>query len=275
MKVNEIMSRDVIFAAPECPIDQAIRLFEGHTFRHLPVVDENRLVGMVSDRDIALSTGWVLASHRNASDTGGPQLVEEIMNRDIRSLGEEDEVKKAAGLFLDERIGAMPIVREGEVVGIVTTTDLMRACREADLRYDWKIRPDAVVSDWMSPEVRTVSPDSSVFDALDLCKDGSVRHLPVVEGNKLVGMISDRDLRFGLGQEIVSDQVAQDEGRLEVSQTPISALMTTEVITIRKGDLLSAAADSLLKHGFSALPVQERGRLAGIITHTDILRSCC
>jgi len=275
MKVTEIMSRDLVCAAPDCPLDEAIRMFEAHPFRHLPVVDSGQLVGMVSDRDISLSTGWVLASHRSHAEGSGPRAVSEIMRREVKSLGEEDEVASAAKLFLDERIGALPVIDEGRIVGLITTTDLLQACREDDPGFDWKIRPKDPVEKWMTADVHTVSPDTAIFDALDICHEKGVRHLPVVEDGQLVGMISDRDLRFGLGQEIVSDQVAQDEGRLEVSQTPVSALMTVEVITIGQDDLLTTAADRMLEHGFSALPVLKGGRLAGILTQADLLRSCC
>lgn len=274
MNVTEVMTRDVVFAAPDCPLDEAIRLFESHSFRHLPVVDGKRLVGMISDRDIALSTGWILASHRAAGDDSGPQSVGEVMAKEVRSLDDDAEVRHAADLFLEERIGALPIVKDDLLVGILTTTDLLRACRAEDSGVDWRIREDATVENWMSREVKTVAPEAPMFDALDLCKQAEVRHLPVLEGTRIVGMVSDRDLRFGLGQEIVSDQVAQNEGRLEVCEISVDGVMTTEVVTVDIKDSLAKAADLLIEHGFSALPVLEGGKLAGILTHTDILRSC-
>jgi CBS domain-containing protein len=275
MKVSEIMTREVLYAAPDCPLDEAIRLFETHGFRHLPVVESGRLIGMISDRDVALATGWILSSYRSSEDGNGPQTVGEVMKTGIRCLPDHATVNQAAALMLDDRISALPLLNDRLLVGLITTTDLLRTCRVDDPGFDWKIRPDATVSAWMSKEVRTIDPDMQMFDALDVCKDGAVRHLPVIEGGKLVGMVSDRDLRFGLGQEIASDMVAQGEGRMELTQTPISALMTTEVVTIGSKALLSEAADKMLERGFSALPVVDGDELVGIITQTDILRSCC
>lgn len=275
MKVSDIMSREVVYTSPQCPLDEAIHLFETHPFRHLPVVDEGRMVGMISDRDVALATGWILSSYRGSRDGPGPESVGEIMRESVRCLPDHATVNQAANLFLEEKISALPLIADKELVGVITTTDLLRTCLDGDPGFDWKIREGSTVDAWMSSDVCTADPDMPLFDALDACKDEHVRHLPVVEGGKLVGMISDRDLRSGLGQEIASDMVAQGEGRLELAQTSVAALMATEVVTVAPRSSLKEAANLMLEHGFSALPVVEDGVLAGILTQTDILRSCC
>ena len=122
MKVSRIMTREAISVAPECPLDEAIRLFESCRFRHLPVAEKGKLVGLISDRDIALTTGWILAAYRQGEDAAGPSRVDEIMRRDIRSLGPGDPLSEAAAIALDHRVGAIPIVSHGELEGIVTTT---------------------------------------------------------------------------------------------------------------------------------------------------------
>lgn len=274
MKVSKVMTREVISVAPECPLDEAIRLFESCRFRHLPVAQKGELVGMISDRDIALATGWILTAYRQGEDSSGPSKVEEIMRREVVSLGPGEPLSAAAAVVLDHRVGAIPIEAGGELQGIVTTTDLLRACRSADADSDWRLPDGVKVVQAMTRDVRTVEPELLMEDAIDLCQEEHIRHLPIVEGGKLVGMVSDRDLRFGLGQEIVSDMLAEEEGRLEIPQTPLSALMSLEVVTICAEASLAEAADVLLERGFSALPVLEGNCLVGILTSTDLLRSC-
>jgi len=275
MRISEIMTGDVVSVPPDCSLDDATRLFESCRFRHLPVVEKERLVGMISDRDVALATGWILSSYRNAAENNGPLTVGQVMRADVFTLEVEDSIQEAVAIVLDHRVSAVPLLRRGRLAGIVTTTDLLRASRNHVPNHGWNIDPGAQVRSSMSSELITVGPDELIDEALDRCQKELVRHVPVVEAGRLVGLISDRDLRFGLGQEIVSDQVAQDEGRLEVSQTPVSALMATELVTIAPGDRLTEAADRMIEHGFGSLPVVEEGRLVGIITQTDILRSCC
>ncbi len=275
MRTSEIMTREVVSVAPEYTLDETIRLFEACRFRHLPVLEKGCLVGMISDRDIALATGWILASYRHAKENSGPQTVGQIMRTDVITMAPDSTINAVAKLMLDKRINSVPLIEEDQLAGLVTTTDLLRACRHGKSGFDWKIREGARVEESMSTEVCTITPDQLMTEAIDLCQDESVRHLPVLDAGELVGIISDRDLRFGLGQEIVSDMVAQEEGRLEVPRTPLSALMTTTVVTINALESLEAAADSMLEHGFSALPVVQGGQLIGIITQTDVLRSCC
>ncbi|MCB9914621.1 MAG: CBS domain-containing protein [Planctomycetes bacterium] len=274
MKVAKVMTREVITVAPDCPLDEAIRLFESCRFRHLPVVEKGRLLGMISDRDIALSTGWILQAYRQDSEGSGPSTVGQIMHEHVRSVGPNAPLSEAATIVLDHRVGAVPVVTDGELQGLVTTTDLLRACHAPSADSDWRVPEGMLVQDAMTRDVRTAGPDMLMEDAIDLCQHESVRHLPVVESGRIVGMVSDRDLRFGLGQEIISDMLAQEEGRLEVPQTPLSALMSMEVVTIGAHESLAKAAEQILQHGFSALPVVKDGKLVGILTNTDILRSC-
>lgn len=275
MNISEIMTREIVSAQPNCPLDDAIQLFESHRFRHLPVLEEGRLVGILSDRDIALATGWILSNYRSTDDNSAPQRVVQIMTRDVHSLPASADASDAAELILEHRISAVPVLEGGAVVGLLSTTDLIRAASDRGASSDWKLREGAHVDDWMSRDVKTVGPDTAMLDALDLCKLSGVRHLPVLERGRLVGMISDRDLRFGLGQEIASDLVAQDEGRLEEVSIPITGLMTPEVVTVELGSSLQIAAERMLSGGFSALPVVQGDDLVGMLTQTDLLRSCC
>ncbi len=273
MKVSKIMTSEVVSVAPDCPLDEAIRLFESCHFRHLPVAAKEGLVGMISDRDIALATGWILAAYRQGEDSSGPSSVQQVMHEGVNTLGPDAVISEAAAIVLDNRVGAVPIIKNNELRGLVTTTDLLKACLALDADSDWRIPEGMRVEAAMSKDVCTATPKMHMEQAIELCQSEAVRHLPIVEGGTLVGMISDRDLRFGLGQEIISDMLAQDEGRLEIPQTPLSALMSMEVVTIGADEPLTRAAEVMLEHGFSALPVLHGGKLVGIVTSTDVLRS--
>lgn len=246
-----------------------------HTFRHFPVVEKRPLVGMVTDSDIAILTGWILAEQRHATWGMGPHRVGENMQEALICLNEDATVQDAAHIILEKRIGAIPVLRGQTIVGIVTISDLLRASTQSDSAEDWKVRPDAEVADWMSKPAVLATPENSVYEALDLCKEHGVRHVPVVEDIHLVGIISDRDLRYGLEQEIVSDRIAQSEGRMVLGKTPVTTLMALDVISLDVSNTLADATTILLEHRFSALPVLDKGHVVGIGTHTDLLLSCC
>lgn len=275
MKLSQIMSKGVITVEPCFSLDDAIRVFERCNFRHLPVEEDGRLVGMLSDRDLSLATGWSLSSQRDLVDDSTPSRVLEIMHSPVISLGPDGSPEEAARLMLEQRIGAVAVIAaDGHIAGIVTTTDLLRAFRDEEMETEMRIDPSVGVASCMSTDVATLGPDDFLEDAIELCKARRVRHVPILEDGRLIGMASDRDLRFGMGQEVIADMIAEERGRLEVARTPLSALMAIDVPTIGDEESLAEAADRMLRQRLSALPVMRRGRMVGILTDSDILRHC-
>lgn len=104
----------------------------------------------------------------------------------------------------------------------------------------------------------TVTPQDTLATAQAKMHAGGFRRLPVVENGQLVGIVSDRDVR-------------QHVGHLE--QTKVNAVMTEEVVTVTPLTTLEEAAQVLLKRKIGGLPVVEEGKLAGIITTSDILQA--
>jgi len=272
MHIDKIMTSGPVTVEPECPLDDAIRLFEQCGFRHLPVMDDEVLVGMVSDRDLSLATGWVLTDYRKTEDSKGPEIVREIMRSPVLSLSTLDTPEDAAALIVGKRIGAVPIMNGKKLAGIVTETNLLKAFRDEHLSTDLGEDNGITVDQMMTKEVDSLGPDQFMEDALELCVAKGYRHVPIVESGRVIGMISDRDLRFGLGQEMVSDMSAQESGRLEIARTPLSALMAVDVISVDSRCTLRQAIDVMLQHHFGALPVVNGSRLVGILTQTDVLK---
>jgi acetoin utilization protein AcuB len=126
------------------------------------------------------------------------------------------------------------------------------------------------VHEWMSPDPVTVAPDTDVREARRLLQRYGVRHLPVVRGGRLVGIVSDRDVRLEQAAlEALDDRrlVALVRGERDVSE-----VMTAAVHTISPDGSVTEAARTMLSRRISALPVvDDGGRLLGVITSTDCL----
>jgi acetoin utilization protein AcuB len=128
-----------------------------------------------------------------------------------------------------------------------------------------------IVQQVMSSEVRTLRPESSVRLAMKVIVLEDIRHLPIVEGGRLVGIVSARDLRAALAG-ILEHRECPDEVERRWSQ-PISNLMRTEVLAVHPEAELVEAIDLMIAHRIGALPVVEAGtfRLVGILSYVDIL----
>jgi acetoin utilization protein AcuB len=125
------MTRNLILVSPEDSVEVAIDLLRRRGVRHLLVAKNKRLVGIVSDRDIKRALD-PRKTRKKLLGVGGlyfllePILVREIMTRDPVTIGPTLSVQEAASIMVAERFGALPVVRGGDLVGVVTETDLLR-----------------------------------------------------------------------------------------------------------------------------------------------------
>lgn len=114
------------------------------------------------------------------------------------------------------------------------------------------------VSRWMTKDPAAVESTDTLAAVRKIMDQGRFHRAPVVDGGKLVGIVSDRDLR-------------QHTGAL--ARVKVNAAMSTPVVSVTPSTMLEEAANLMVKHKVGGLPVVDRGRLAGIITATDLLRA--
>jgi CBS domain-containing protein len=117
--------------------------------------------------------------------------VREVMSTELVAVEPSSLVTEAAQLMSTRRAGSALVMEGRSLVGIFTERDIMRALGESSKADEARVSP---VSRWMTPDPRTIGPDATAGEAMDLMLDGGFRHLPVLEGDKLVGVVSMRDL---------------------------------------------------------------------------------
>ncbi len=117
--------------------------------------------------------------------------VREVMSTELVTVDPMVNVTEAVSSMSKRAIGSVLVLDGGSLVGIFTERDLLRALMESPSADAARVSP---VSRWMSRDPVTVGPDTSVGDALNEMLFGGFRHLPVQEGEAVVGMVSMRDL---------------------------------------------------------------------------------
>ena len=132
------------------------------------------------------------------------------------------------------------------------------------------MHPMANVRELMTSDPLTLTPDSKVLDALRMMNQVVIRHVPVVgDGGKVVGILSDRDLRnFELAnwaKDVTSEKV------VEYLNQPVSEVMSDALVSIAPDASMKDAIGKMLDESISALPVVENDQLVGIVTTVDIL----
>ena len=260
MEVAQIMTKSPVTVRRRTSLERALELLDEHDIRHLPVVDDSGLVGVVSDRDVFDATGWL--SPRQRKVPASPDAcVGDIMGGAPVQVVPDEDVGYALGLMVQRRLGCLPVVAEGVVVGIVSETDVLRAYANASRQGDFRVKDDPPVDAHMSTALATIDVEASSEEAAALMHDRAIRHLPVLEGDTVVGILSDRDFRRVRGKE-----------RFEC--TPVREFMTPKPLVARLGEPLSSVALVLTSSRINALPVMDGERLAGIATTVDMMVPC-
>jgi acetoin utilization protein AcuB len=127
------------------------------------------------------------------------------------------------------------------------------------------------VSDWMTKKVFSVEPDAYLSDALSLMKEKRIKHVLVVKGGKLKGIISDRDIKEYSPSKATSLDIY--ELHYILAKTKIREIMSTKVMTTTSDTPVEEAAMLMMDLDIGCLPVVDGGDLAGIISDKDIFRA--
>lgn len=127
--VAEIMTTDVVTIEPQNSVATAIRLMRQGQLRRLPVVQDGVLVGLVTSGDLRRITGLASILNDQSQDNFLWQHIPvgNVMTRDPITLSPHASITEAARLLVDHKVGGLPIIDEGHLVGIVTTSDLLHS----------------------------------------------------------------------------------------------------------------------------------------------------
>lgn len=129
MTVGKIMSRMPVMIEPQAPLREVYRLMAEHRIRHFPVVSTDGLVGVISDRDVreALPSPTGAAEGAEFATAMDRIRVWEVMAEDVVTATPHTPLAQAAHLLTSRKIGCLPVMDAGRLVGIITETDMLQA----------------------------------------------------------------------------------------------------------------------------------------------------
>jgi len=186
--VDQIMTSPLLTITPDRPMLDASHLMEANHIRYLCVSDKDEIVGIISMRDLARhfvdSEGGPI---RDLDNVYRPLSV--LMRTTMETIASERTVLEAAQTMAEKRIGSLLVIEAGEMVGIVTETDVVRKVIGACLPAS-----STSVGAVMNYPLIQIDINRTVRDASRLMAEQRIRHLAVTEDNKIVGLLSVRDL---------------------------------------------------------------------------------
>jgi CBS domain-containing protein len=264
MKVRDIMRRGALTIDAGAEIQQAAETMVWGDLRHLPVVHDGRLAGMLTETHIAM--------FRTAS--GDPSWwhapVSAAMNPTPQWCGPDDSLTEVESRMASAKLDAFPVLDHGAIVGIVTVTDVLNAHVRQALTRPQVSR--ALVADAMTADPMVTRPDAPLLEAAARMRDRRVRHIPVVDTDgTLLGMLSDLDLRTTIGDPLSALDPTQGAraGQLRVAD----ALGRAPAWTTPDQRCTDAARELAASRTEAIAVVDDARRVVGVLSYVDLLRA--
>lgn len=256
MKVKEFMTTNIIVVDKDIDLKHVIDLMKKHEITKIPVLENKKLIGIVTDNIIA----YKLGSIRKKGIPPSRMHASSVIDKDIERITPDTDIKtilKTVG----EPGPTMLCVEENEkLIGIITKADLLPF-----------VNSQKKVRDIMNKRLLTVSPDDRVIHARRIMINENIARLPVVDNGNLVGMISDNEIAFSLSD--IKKSIPLGRQKHQLDELLIKNVMKTPVIWTEPDFTCKQVAKLMKQKNIGALPVLENGKLIGIISRTDLLKT--
>jgi acetoin utilization protein AcuB len=147
MLVKRRMSQPVITVPPEMSVPDCLKLMQRERIRRMPVMENGRLIGIVSDKDLlnASPSDATSLSMWEVSYLVNRIKVKDVMTKQVLTIAEDMPIEEAARIMVDNKVGGLPVVRNGDVVGLITETDLFKVLLELMGAREQGVRVTAIV----------------------------------------------------------------------------------------------------------------------------------
>ncbi|WP_088335689.1 CBS domain-containing protein [Methanopyrus sp. KOL6] len=265
--VMRLATTNVVSMPPTATVKSAVDTMIRYGFRRISVTEPGdlELVGILTGKDVL---DYLVGERRKIIErryegTLLPALhepVRSLMRTEVYVITPYDTVRKAVRTMFEFEVGALPVVKDKKLVGIITERDVM-----ADL-YD--VLEDTKVEEIMTEDPETVPSDITILEAAEIMVDREFRRLPVVENGRLCGLVTATDVLHHVSS--IATETSPDASVEEVMDVPVEEIMTEDVITIEPDVNIEEAALTMKGANVGSLVVTDGDDVIGVITERDI-----
>jgi len=264
--VKDLMTSPVITGTPEMELSEARQIFNERHIRALPIMQGDKVVGLINrlvliglDLSILGNEVWnlgIIVADETAAD---------VMKTNVITITPDATILHATRTMLENKINALPVLENDKLIGILTSSDLLRFIIKMYQSLDKKV----IVADYMTDEVVTVTRQTTLLEAHTLMGANHIRSLPVIESGKIIGLVTRTDLMSSDPSRPAMQN--SSETSTKVLAQPVEKVMVSNVITIAPTAELTEAAKIMLEKKIHCLPVvDEKQQMLGIITESDL-----
>lgn len=275
MLARDVMTTPVFFVSPRDTIAYARNLMVKHKISRLLVMEEGRLTGMLTKKDIAYRLSQGEPEWRRRPVDQIP--VEVFASGQPVVVSPDTGIKKIAGIFVSKNISCVPVVENRSVVGIVTKTDLMKS---------GLVRALSGTAGDLMEDVATVSRFHSLDHVITVMSERNDKVVVMNNEGTIAGIITETNLAFFDNVQKIAGVVGKDvtiKRRERAERTHSHTLrtaasviaediMTSPVITIPSETPIPEVLELMSKNHINSLVVVDKGAISGIIKRDDIIK---
>lgn len=256
IEVKDVMTKDVVCVDKDVDLKHVIDLMKKHKITKIPVVENKKLLGVITDNIIAYKLGsirkrGVPASRLHASS---------VTDKDFEIVKPCTEIKSILTKVGKPGPTMINVVENDKLLGVITKADLLPL-----------VKSNKKIHEIMQTKLLSVAPDDRVIHARRILIDENIARIPVVNQGELVGMISDTEIAYALADLKKSIPLGKQKHHLD--ELLVENIMKTPVISTNPDISVSEAASIMLNENIGALPVLQNNKMLGIVTRTDLIKT--
>jgi CBS domain-containing protein len=262
MKASDIMTPKPVVVHKQDRIENVLDLMRKHSLSKIPVVDGDRLVGIISDGDVLEELG----AFKNKDISPTTLHVSGAMQRKFEVAVPDMDVKVVVDACKHDGVGLLPVVDrnpDGKLVGVITKADLLPL-----------VVSSTPVRDVMKKTLHSVTPDERLIHARRLMVDHGIERLPVLDQGRLVGVVGELDLAYAYDK--LKKQYTPEQLKTRLKDVHVRDVMVTEVVTAPPDLPAKKAAAMMKERDVGCLPVTHgapgENKISGMVTRTDLIR---
>lgn len=298
MRVREVMTSEVVTVTPETPLSELLKLLLDKGIKAVPVVQDRKVVGMVTGGDLLQRAGMNLRVSLHQAlpeDMRGEEVrkldvagktARDVMSGPVVTINIHAKVPEAAALMASRKLKRLPVVDDaGELAGIVSRIDILKTIATATAVSD-TLHPQLpqglglVARDVMQQDIPTVTPDTPLEEALNKLVATPLRRVVVVDQDqRVVGIVLDRELLRRFSQQEKPGLLRALAGLLtpgapagRITGVTVREVMRHDVFVVQEDAPLTFVLQRMVETGVKRLVVLDaEGRLFGIVDRDRVL----
>jgi CBS domain-containing protein len=254
MKMRNVMTEHVVTVGKNDDLRHVMELMDKHNITKVPVVDNGRLVGIVTDNIIAKKLG---SSRKRGVMPSGIHATS-VMDKDFEITHPDAPLAEWLPKVGLPGLTMIPVVSQGRLIGVHTKANLLPL-----------VETNEPVETFMSSPVKTVGPEDRLVHARRILLDNDIARLPVVDGGRVIGILHEAEIAHAFAGLLQDTPFEHQQAR--VRELLVRDWMRTPVHSIPPGTSAREAARIMTEKHVGGLPVVAAdGTLRGFVTRTDL-----